>query len=501
MAVRLGQFRRNPVSFGYNAVEDRGRRQAPRTIVISEDDVLNATKRRKLQATAKDQPRNVSILAWMLRRHLDYVSRFAPHIRTGIPEIDKKVISLLKWHGHRDNFDIAGRHGRDDFMRIFEASKSIDGDVLAIKLDSGHLQGIEGDLVAKPSDLDNVPKQYQEKISQHGLVLNDQLRVEKYCLCKRQSINGTGRDFVRLIDRDDAIFDGYFSRFSQTRGISLFAPTVNMVQDMSETLEWVALKAKLHALFGLAFKRQATGGMRWNKDGYSDSTNNEDTTKNPYEVQITPRGIFTLDLDPGDDVTPIESKEPSTELLGFTREEIRMILLALDIPFTAYDSMQASFSARIADRAEYEESAADKRRKNAEVLTEYSSWKLVRWASQPEVLGDLLAKNKLSLPELQTQLEWIPAGTPWLDKQSEIRGDQLAVGMGADSTPRVARRRGLDAYQIIDEQAEFLAYAKDAGVPIYNAAPGQVSDNPASSPADDAPADNPKPAPKPKDRK
>lgn len=479
MAVRLGQHRR-VVQFGYNGVEDRGRRQAPRNIIISEDDELTSTRRRKMVATAKDQPRNVSILAWMLRRHLDYVSRFSPHIRTGDPAVDKKVMNLLRWHSARANFDIAGRHDRDSFMRIYEACKCVDGDVIALKLQSGHLQGVESDLVAKPSDLAKVPESYRDRISDHGLVLDPQLRVEQYCLCSRSGASNS-RLFQSLVPREEAIFDGYFSRFSQTRGISLFAPVLNMTADVAETLEWVALKAKLHALFGLAFHREAPSGMRWNKDGYNGSTDNEQTDKNPYEVQINPRGIFTLDLAPNDKVDTIESKQPSSELLGFTREEIRMILLALDIPFTAYDSMQASFSARIADRTEYEESAAEKRRKNAEVLREYSNWKVAGWANLPAMLGDVMKKAKMSVQEIQGAIEWLPAGTPWLDKAKEIGGDQLAIGIGVDSAPRVARRRGLDAFQIIDEQAEFLDYARAAGVPIYTASPGQVSDTPKAS--------------------
>jgi len=489
-AVDLVDTNGAAIRLGYNAVQDKGRRQPPRSKIVSEDKELTKVKRKKLIATAKDQPRNNSILAWMLRRHLDYVSRFDLHIRTGNPDLDKRVYFLFKRAARRENFDIAGRHDRYAFMRIFEACKTIDGDAAALKLDSGHLQGVESDLITTPSNLDQVPKEFKEKISDLGLVLNAAMRTEYFCVCSRDPDNSNNRIFQQMVAAADVIFDGYFTRFSQSRGITLFAPALNMAADLSETLEWVALKAKLHALFGLAFMRQAPEQMRWNKTGYDGSTDNETTDKNPYEVNINPRGIFTLDLDPGDKVEPVESKTPSGELLGFSREEIRMVLLALDIPFTAYDSMKSSFSARIADRSEYEESAEEKRRKNAAVLREYSDWRLDDWSESDDKLPDLMAAAKIDADELKEKVEWIPTGTPWLDKRNEIAGDKDAISLGVDSAVRVARRRGIDAYQIIDEQAEFLAYAKSKGVPIYVAAPGQVATEETQPNAPDEPADD-----------
>ena len=92
------------------------------------------------------------------------------------------------------------------------------------------------------------------------------------------------------------------------------------------------------------------------------------------------RGIINLDLDPGDEVKEIESKTPNPNMVAFTRELVRSILLALDIPFTFYDSLTASFSARIADRNEYEESCEWKRAKNQDVLAEIYDWVIPMWA-------------------------------------------------------------------------------------------------------------------------
>jgi len=454
--------------FGYNATVDKSRRQAPKTTTKSEDAQLMKKDRRKLNATARDQQRNHTILAWMVRRHLDYVSRFAPHIRTGDTALDQKVIELLQWHGLRKNFDVSNRHDRDSFMRLFEMGKTLDGDCGMLKLSTGQLQAIESDRITKTNDL---PKQWADKVTDLGLVL------DKYGATTHYEISNRGRSgnqyvYDKMVKAEDMLFDGYYTRFDQTRGISPLATALNMSQDVNEIFEYNAIKAKIHSLFGLAFMREAPTGMSYPKSGDEDTS--AVTDGDPYSVSYASNGIMTLDLEDGDKIDTIESKTPSTELLNFTQEEIRIILLALDIPFTAYDSMKSSFSARIADRSEYEESAEEKRRKNQNILKEYTAWKVNSWARVPNMLGNALDSAGISPMELVRKIEWIPAGTPWLDKGKEVDAEKSAIAGGLQSTPRATLARGMDAYKIIDEQAEYLAYAKDKGVPIYYADSGQM---------------------------
>jgi len=61
---------------GYDAVQDKKKRTAPRSITRSEDKVLTDNQRKKLQATARDIRRNFSLCQWMINKHLDFVSGF-----------------------------------------------------------------------------------------------------------------------------------------------------------------------------------------------------------------------------------------------------------------------------------------------------------------------------------------------------------------------------------------------------------------------------------------
>ena len=67
---------------------------------------------------------------------------------------------------------------------------------------------------------------------------------------------------------------------------------------------------------------------------------------------------------------------------------------------------------------------------------------------------------------MQEALEWIPSGSPWLDKGKQVSGDQLAISIGLDNAIDAARRRGANVFDNIDKQAKVLEYARLKGVPL-----------------------------------
>jgi capsid protein len=273
------------------------------------------------------------------------------------------------------------------------------------------------------------------------------------------------------------VFDGYWpNRFDANRGVSPLLTALNEAADIRETWEWLVLKAKTAALFGLAFIRKGSDDMA--------PTSGEDATAAPtseasaYSAQLSAavksRGIISLDLDEGDDVKEVNSNTPNPTVIPFTRELIRSVLLALDIPFTFYDSLTASFSARIADRNEYEEACEWKRDKNADVLHEvYGDWLFPMWAKADLFgFGKALTTAKLSTDEVAAALRWIPAGRPWLDRTNEMSGHLLAIAAGIESIPEVCAMYGKDAYLIAQEQE---AYLSKAGAPLFYAQGGQMA--------------------------
>jgi capsid protein len=498
--MKLGNFH-----FGYNATVDKGRRQAPKSIVTSEEKALGKKGRDKLQATTQDQVRNHSLVAWMVRKHLDYVSKFHVSFRTERADLDNLVEQIFKWHGAPRNMDYLGRFGRDEMFRLFEMEKVVGGDAGLLKLPELKLQAIESDLICKGIGA-------PDNVNNSGLVVDAKGRVLSYAVCERDS-NGGKPVHSHLESIDAMIFDGYWTRFaSQSRGVSPLSTAINMVQDISESFEYSVIKAKTHALFGIAIERDPEGvGSMGASSGQNDirdwtaevwtwavgeycSYNNilyrcttahstttssvfatdlaaskwaQDTTETA--TNLNPEKINILDMNPGEKATILESKTPSTEFVNGSYLFIQIALLALDIPITSFDSRKSSFSARIADLNEYEVSSDSKRTKNKYVRQEYSDWVLATIWNDPKSpwpLRKVAEKNGFSLLDVQQALEWIPSGSPWLDKLKQVMGDQVAVNMMLDNSIDAARRRGANVFDNIDKQAKVIAYAKQKGVPL-----------------------------------
>jgi capsid protein len=459
--------------FGYNAVQNKDRRQAPQTRVKGEEEVLTASKRTKMLATAQDQVRNLSLVAWMVRKHLDYVSSFHASFRTGIDDLDGLVNGILEWHGSPQNFDFLGRFGRNEMFRFYELEKVVSGDAGLLKLNDLKLQAIESDIIAKgvlSADATETQKADFDKVNGPGLVLDEDGRILQYAICKRGK-NGANPIFDHLEDRANMIFDGYWSRFSsQYRGISPLSAAINTAQDISEGLEWNIIKAKMHSLFGVAFLRNSPeSGEFGGAGGATAETADAAATDAQTELDMNFRAVNMFDLKDTDKVEILESKTPSTEFVNSTYLYIQIAMLALDIPVTSFDSRRSSFSARIADLNEYEVSVDYKRDKNRHARKAYSDWLLSEIWNNPASewkLAQTAQRNEMTLTQVQNAVDWIPMGAPWLDKLKQVMGDGLAISLGLDNSIDAAQRRGGDVFENIDKQKKVLNYAETQGVPI-----------------------------------
>lgn len=479
-------MRIGPFHFGYAAVEDKQRRAPPKTRVYHEGEVLTDTKRRKVQATAQDQVRNLALVAWMVRKHLDYVAKFHVSFRTGEKDLDTLVNRILRWHGQPRNLDYLGRFGRDEMFRLMEHEKVVCGDAGLLKLPALKVQAIESDLIAKG---DGAP----DGVNDDGTVVDDTGRIVQWAICERGA-NGGKAKHAQLVNTESLIFDGYWTRFSsQRRGISPLTTAINTVQDIHEGFEFNLIKAKMHALFGVAIMRgpQTADGDLGGAAGATVETESATATATQEEYDLNPTKINMLDMNAGDDVKVIESGTPSIQFIEGSYLFIQIAMLALDIPVTCFDSRRASFSARIADLNEYEVSCESKRTKNKYVRQEYSNWLLGSIYNTPDSpwrLKETADAAGMSLRDVQESVEWIASGSPWLDKFSQIQGDELGIALALDNPIDAARRRGNDVFANIDKIAEVQAYAKSKGVTLKVASAGDkttkdVEDDPGQDPA------------------
>jgi len=455
----MQQIAKRITQFGYNAASDKGRRQAPQTRPKHERRIKTPKIDRKLTATTQDQMRNHALVAWMVRLHLDYTSSFHFEFRTNNDKLNTLVNRIFKWHGAPKNIDVAGRFGRDELFRLFELEKVTTGDAALIKIfdSDAHtfkLQTVEHDMIAKgaSTDANKIP----EEVNEQGLVTNSVGGVDAYAICNRGE-SGQGVYYDHMEEEANVIFDAYWTRFgSQWRGVSPLTTAINTVQDISEAFEYNLVKAKMHAIFGMAILRKSNDGDFGGAGGSEHETEGTDPTVpgDGSELTLNPTEFSILDLNVDEDVKMLESGTPSSEFVEGSYLFIQIAMLALDIPVTFFDSRRSSFSARIADLNTYEVSAEPKRTKNRYVRTEYSNALLASiWndPSSPWPLRRVAEEAGLSLLDIQTAVEWIPNGSPWIDKLKQVKGDELAIENRIDNTQDAAKRRGGDAFQNVDK--------------------------------------------------
>lgn len=451
--------------FGYHAAEASTRRADSGTKVRSADDLLTEKGRGRVTATARDGRRNFAVAAWMVRKHLDYITSFTFQPSTGNADFDKAWHDrMVKWAGSKNACDVSGRRDLPTMLRMSEAHRVIDGDVLLVRLANGQLQPVEGDRIRtrKAEKRGDVPDNVA-----HGVVYDKTLRHLRYMVHKR-----TGRgtyDFERDVNAANAYLLGYFDEFDQLRGVSPLTTALNPLKDVYEAGEYALAKMKIAQLFGLAIYREALDedddipgpdvpDDDTESDGADASAAEEDGDR--YEVDFG-KGPLKLELEPGDKAEFLESQSPSIPFQEFSLTEIGIALKSLDIPLCFYQEDKTNFYGSRAAAMQYERSCEPKRRDIQALLRVLTIWKTIEWVNG----GELTLPAGLLLSDAIDMSEWVPQGTPWWKPNEEITGDKSAIRCGFKTHDQVTRQRlGKPFRQVVDAIAEEIQYARDRGV-------------------------------------
>jgi len=427
---------------GYDAVKGGKKRRQPNATTRHEDKALKGADRRRSVGSLRSLHRNFAIVAWAVRKHLDYVSQFDFQMRTESEDLNNDIERRMRVWSRPGNCDITGRYPFAKMLRLFESRRTVDNDVFALLLRSGHLQAIEGDRIQDPP---------QQTIGQdkwyHGVKVNRAGRPIGFALHNRT--DASSLEYDRTLSASNVIQHGYFERFDQYRGISPLNAAVNSFQDTYEGIDLALAKMKVEQLFALVFARDAQEGA-----GYT--TEDGDG----YNVDFG-TGPIQLDLEPGDTAQFLKSDNPGSNTREFLHVVIGIAIKALDLPFNFYDESHTNFFGSRAAWLLYDRSCQAKRADVLEFLRRVTVWRL-----RYEIVN-----NGLILPEGMTiadiNFEWVPRGMPWWDPVKEINGNIQAMKAGLDNPYRICKETGRgDFEENIDAIARATQYAADRGVSL-----------------------------------
>jgi len=446
---------------GYDATAHKKRRKPAPGVTASEDWHIEGSHR-KLIAGVRDINRNFDLAAWAVREHLNFTSTFSFQSSTGDAALDRDIESYMAWWMRRENCDISGRQNFAGLVRQIEFLRMIDGDEFIIKRASGHIQILEADRVQTPNTRAAKDAGVDAGSLVHGIDTDRDGRMLALAVHKRSR---TALEFEMMLPARHVIHHGYFTRADQIRGVSPVAAAYNRYRDLYETLDLSLVKAKLHAMFGVAFLRQ-NANLKPDFDTVDSDTGEEPTDEaladgaRDYtaEVKLNPYAPFKVEMDPGDDIKLLESAHPSDQFQHYTDMMIRIALLACDIPYTFYDVKGSTYSGARQDLLRYQQSARVRQRQNIALLNELTDWTLSRAIAS----GALRLPRGRTLPELR--LDWIPSALPWIDPLKEVKATREAIAAGLTSEIRACHERGYDYREIMEERAEAARIREANGI-------------------------------------
>lgn len=483
---------------GYDIIKDKGRRKNPKTGKSQEHVTYNQRNRDKAQGTIYDLIRNDITAQWAFKKLLDYTTVHYFQSTTGDQALDDDIEYIVEQWSRRENCDIGKRHSLSQMVRLRAAGEYLDGDAALLKLSSLQLQGIEGDNIRSPDykvDSKGMPEEAKKSIQ--GLILDKYNAVQKYVICMKSDKPGRYK-FSALVDAENIIYGGNFFRFDQIRGVPVLNAAANTAQDIKEIDEYQLIKVKKHAMFGIAFKSDAS------QSGFNEAplsggiAGSSDAATSGPAYQFEMDAGLKLELNPGDSVDMFESKTPSTEYREFSELMMRKFFLTWEgMPYEFFNCGNASYSAMKHIRAEFKFGIQQSEQKNRDIRYNILEW----------VLPALLKKNSVKIPpkfkdgKLFRYLTWLPQAEPWLEEDREVSAALNRIDGGLSNLEDEAARRGKNAYDVLRGTKRVQSYIKAAkivsvvgmpGATLWNADTMNNSAAAGSSPADPSPANSSK---------
>lgn len=430
--------------FGYAIAKESLSRRPPSMVLLSEDNELGPADRTKAISRARELRHDFALVSWAIRKHVDYVANFTFQSQTDIPELDRQIERIIHEAGKRGNFEVTGRHSLNEFMRINEACRTIDGDVGTVFLADGRVQAIEGDRVRNPPGVASNNPDWT-----HGVKTDKCGAPLAYAVHARR--RGGNFEFERMVDARNFYLHGYFNRFDQVRGIGLLVSAGNAFQDVGDSFDFALAKAKAMQLFGLKFKRSADADVM----GMSDEDKaKHDEAQKQRRLALRGKASYLVELMPDEDIDMIQDQQPSNQFQDYTKLMIMVALKSLDMYYSMFDESHTNFFGSRAGIVQYVESCKPKREGNQNYLDHWTRWKLAMAIMQ----GRLVLPFGWTVDDLW--FEWVPKGLPWWKADEEAKGLLMTVTSGFDSYSGACASLGKDFKDIIIQRKKDEAFAR-----------------------------------------
>lgn len=425
----------------YDALNPKGRRRsAPASRVRPEDGLLTGSRRDRLDQNALDVWRNMSLLAWMIRRTLDYCCLFDFQPQTNDDGLNRDLRWLMARDCEAENIDYVGRYDWDDMRRVAESLKILTGDMFFVPLSEGTLQAVEGSYCRNPE------AGYNTGTWVNGARLNSRGRVVQWNF-REQKLNSLNT--YDVTDRQVAARNvwqhiQYEGRLNQIRGYSPISSILNEMRDIGETFDHARAKVKLDQIFGVAIfaKEDADDDLPPGVDDDGNEVADEVVEKYDFGG-----GPVVMNRKAGEDVKMLSTNNPGNNTQDFLKLCIQVALKALDLPYNFFDEAHTNFFGSRAAWNLYERSCWARRQTQMRLHHRLTRWRLFQWTLPVDMGGTGEITLPASMPMEEMAYRWVPRGLPWWKPDEELTAAITAASVGLKDWQQICDENNLGIYE------------------------------------------------------
>jgi len=246
-------------------------------------------------------------------------------------------------------------------------------------------------------------------------------------------------------------------RPGQLRGIPYFAPVLTHFKDLADYMEAEIVAARVAACLAVFITKEGAFDMPT-----ANATDTETSTN--AKIQSIEPGLIGY-LNPGENINVVEPKRPGDSFEPFIEGLLRMIGMALGIPYEilAKDFSKTNYSSARAALLE-----------GRRMFTTWRSWFSRKFCQviYDLVLEEAFLRGLFDVPEFYryrteyTRAVWIGGSWGWVDPVKEVEASRKAIDYGLSTLAEEAAGQGRDWEEIMDQQAREYAQADKKGVPI-----------------------------------
>ncbi|MCL2304638.1 MAG: phage portal protein [Planctomycetaceae bacterium] len=381
---------------------------------------------------------NFVLATFLVDKHIQYMATYKFQCKSPYPDFNEKFELLFSNWKRKSHCDFYEQFSFDELLQIIERHRVCDGDVMIAKVKGGKIQVIEGDRVRNAIVEKDPPDQWT-----HGVKCDKYGRVLQYHVANRLPDGGFVDGQHLWADRTWLV--GYRNSVNQRRGTSPLLPAINHLRTLDKTFTHAAAKELLSQKLALVSKQEV------NPHSIFPSLE-EKQRKLQSEVSESFEGIKVVNLNETDSLEILESKNPSQNTQQFWEAMIRMVLLALKIPYTFYDGSKTTYFGAEGEYNQYFDSCATDQIPMLEWLHELSEWLLNEW----------VAEELVELPDGETTesmskyLRWNSGGMPFFLMFRLVKDAHTAMMVGATTPQKFAAWFGNDFGENAREMREAI---------------------------------------------